>query len=109
MGIHWFDVITILMICIFVFGFIFNDPYLFIQINFFIKVIIALYLMYKFNDFRTTPIKFTILDKKICYSAGFYILLFSFADVINSYFIELRTYLLQLYYQLYKIEKKILQ
>ena len=53
--------------------------------------------MYKFNDFRSKPIHFTILDQKICYSAGFYIFIFSFADVINSYFIILRKYLINLY------------
>ena len=89
---HWFDIITALMFCIFIFGFVFNVPFIFIQINFIIKVSIAIYLMYKFNNFRE-KITFTTLDKKICFSAGFYIFIFSFADVINSYFILLRTVL----------------
>ena len=89
---HWFDIITLLMFGIFIFGFVFNVPFIFIQINFIIKVSIAIYLMYKFNDFRE-KITFTTLDKKICFSAGFYIFIFSFADVINSYFIYLRTIL----------------
>ncbi len=89
---HWFDIITLIMICIFIFGFVFNMPSIFIQINFLIKVLIAIYLMYKFNGFREKVI-FTTLDKKICFSAGFYIFIFSFADVINSYFIFLRTIL----------------
>jgi hypothetical protein len=105
---HWFDIITFIMLCIFIFGFIFNIPIIFIQINFFIKVSIAIYLMYKFNDFRK-KIEFTTLDKKICFSAGFYIFIFSFADVINSYFIHLRTMLLNTYNILNKIEKKIIQ
>ena len=74
------------MFGIFIFGFVFNMPFIFIQINFIIKVSIAIYLMYKFNNFRE-KITFTTLDKKICFSAGFYIFIFSFADVINSYFI----------------------
>jgi hypothetical protein len=101
--IHWFDGITILMIILFGYGFLFNQPLLFIQLNFIIKVIISFYLMYKFNDFRSDPIKFTVLDKKICYSAGFYLFIFSFADVINFYFLELRNYIQQL-----KIETKIM-
>jgi hypothetical protein len=101
--IHWFDGITILMVILFCYGFLFNQPLLFIQLNFIIKVIISFYLMYKFNDFRSDPIKFTVLDKKICYSAGFYLFIFSFADVINFYFLELRNYIQQL-----KIESKIM-
>ena len=62
---HWFDIITLIMFCIFIFGFVYNVPSNFIQFNFIIKVLIALYLIYKFNDFRTDTVKFTILDKKI--------------------------------------------
>lgn len=105
---HWFDIVTVIMFCIFIFGFIFNVPFIFIQINFLIKVSIAIYLMYKFNDFRV-KITFTTLDKKICFSAGFYIFVFSFADVINSYFIHLRTMLLNTYDTLNKIETGIIQ
>ena len=94
--IHWFDIITLIMFCIFIFGFVYNIPSIFIQFNFIIKVLIALYLIYKFNDFRTDPVKFTLLDKKICYSAGIYLFLFSFADVINSYFRELRKLIMEL-------------
>ena len=108
MLLHWFDIITFIMICIFIFGFIFNIPYVFIQINFIIKVSIAIYLMYKFNDFRK-KIEFTTLDKKICFSAGFYIFVFSFADVINSYFKYLRGVLFNTYTQMNKIEKIIIQ
>jgi len=94
--IHWFDIITLIMFCIFIFGFVYNIPSIFIQFNFIIKVLIALYLIYKFNDFRTDTVKFTLLDKKICYSAGIYLFLFSFADVINSYFRELRKLIMEL-------------
>jgi hypothetical protein len=93
---HWFDIITLIMFCIFIFGFVYNVPSIFIQFNFIIKVLIAMYLMYKFNDFRTDTVKFTLLDKKICYSAGIYLFLFSFADVINSYFRELRKLIIEI-------------
>lgn len=86
MEFHWFDGITLSMILIFVYGIIYKDATLFMQMNFIIKVIISLYLIYKFNDFRITPEKFTTLDKKICFSAGLYIFIFSFADVVDGYF-----------------------
>jgi hypothetical protein len=89
MEFHWFDSITICMIVLFIYGILYNEPSIFIQINFIIKVLISLYLIYHFNDFRNTPVKFTTLDKKICYSAGIYIFIFSFADLFNSYLVEL--------------------
>ena len=80
------------MFFIFVYGILYNIPSIFIQINFTIKVLISLYLMYKFNDFRDHAFKITLLDKKICFSAGIYLFIFSFADVINSYLIEIKLF-----------------
>jgi len=90
MEFHWFDYITFLMFFIFIYGILYNVPFIFIQINFTIKVLISIYLMYKFNDFRDHAFKITLLDKKICFSAGIYLFIFSFADVINSYLIEIK-------------------
>ena len=92
MEIHWFDYITFIMFFIFIYGILYNVPSIFIQINFTIKVLIAFYLMYKFNDFRDHTFKITLLDKKICFSAGIYLFIFSFADVINSYLIEIKSF-----------------
>ena len=89
---HWFDLITLLMVFIFIYGLVYNEPIIFIQINFLIKVIIGIYLMYKFNDFnKHKTIVFTVLDKKICFSAGLYLIVFSFADVINMYLNKIKT------------------
>ena len=88
---HWFDLITLSMLIIFIYGVLYNKPLLFIKLNFLIKIIISIYLIIKFNDFRNhKTIVFTVLDKKICFSAGIYLLIFSFADVINSFFIKIR-------------------
>ena len=92
MDFHWFDYITFLMFFIFIYGILYNVPSIFIQINFTIKVLISIYLMYKFNDFRDHSFKITLLDKKICFSAGIYLFIFSFADVINSYLIEIKSF-----------------
>ena len=89
MEFHWFDTITFGMILIFIYGIIYSDSTLFMQMNFTVKVLIALYLIYHFNDFRMTPVKFTTLDKKICYSAGIYLFIFSFADVFDNYFAQI--------------------
>ena len=91
MEFHWFDYITFIMLFIFIFGILYNIPSIFIQINFTIKVMVSIYLMYKFNNFSNH--KFTMLGKKICFSAGVYLFIFSFADVINSYLLEIKHFL----------------
>jgi hypothetical protein len=56
-----------------------------VQLNFVVKVILALFLIYRFNSYRKHKIEFTELDRKICYSAGIYIITISFLDLINKY------------------------
>ena len=92
MAFHWFDIITLSMAFIFMYGLIQNAPLIFIQVNFLIKVFIAMYLMYRFNDFRRIT-TITLLDQKICSSAGVYLFIFSFADVITAYFNKIRDYI----------------
>jgi len=89
MEFHWFDSITICMLVVFIYGIIISDSNLFMELNFIIKVLIALYLIYHFNDFKDALVKFTSLDKKICYSAGIYLFIFSFADVFDNYFAKI--------------------
>ena len=62
-----------------------EKPTLFIDFNFVVKVCLALFLIYRFNNYRKHEIKFTELDRKVCYSSGIYILIISFIDYINSY------------------------
>lgn len=73
-------------------GIIQKQPSYLDEIIFVFKVFIALYLMYRFNDFRKN-IKFTELDRKVCFSAGGYLLLFSFADLIHDYSIKIKAFL----------------
>ena len=96
MEFHWFDIVTLGMTFIFVYGLIQNSPLIFIQINFLIKVFISIYLMYRFNDFRRIT-TITVLDQKICSSAGVYLFIFSFADVITAYFNKIRNYIMNTY------------
>jgi hypothetical protein len=96
MEFHWFDSITLGMLSVFIYGIITNDAILFMQLNFIIKVLISLYLIYHFNHFRINPIKFTTLDKRICYSAGVYLFIFSFADVFDNYFSQINKILIKL-------------
>ena len=92
---HWFDLITLFIMILFIYGSFNNTPKLFVQINFIIKVAIGCYLIYKFNDFRRVD-KITLFDQKLCAFAGSYILLVSFADVITVYLNDIRNYIINL-------------
>jgi len=81
----FFSFITKLTVILFIIGFFQSKPTLIIQFNFVVKVILALFLMYRFNKYRKDKITFTELDRKVCYSAGLYIILISFFDLINHY------------------------
>ena len=65
-------------------GMIQSEPALFKYISFFVKCMVGIALMYKFNDFREKT-QFTQLDKKLCFLAGTYIVLFTIGDKIKEY------------------------
>ena len=63
---------------------------IFFYVAFYVKAFIGLFLMYRFNSWREKKIRFTDLDRKACFSAGFFIILLSFYEFFNRYLIELR-------------------
>jgi hypothetical protein len=81
----YFSFITKFTVILFIVGFFQSKPTYIIQINFVVKIILALFLIYRFNSYRKHKIEFTELDRKVCYSAGIYIILISFVDLINNY------------------------
>lgn len=81
----FFSFITKLTVILFIIGFFQQKPTFIIQFNFIVKIILAIFLMYRFNNYRKDKITFTELDRKVCYSAGLYIILISFFDLINHY------------------------
>ena len=90
---HYFGWISKITVVLFFIGFFQQKPTLFIDFNFVVKVCLALFLIYRFNDYRKYHITFTDLDRKVCYSAGIYILFISFADYINQYTNEIRNFI----------------
>ena len=70
---------------LYVTGFLSIKPPFLAQINFGLKLLIAIFLIYRFNSHRTYKIRFTELDRKIGHSAGLYILIVSFAEILNQY------------------------
>ena len=80
-----FDWITKLTVILFIIGIFQNKPLIYLEFNFIVKVCLALFLVYRFNDFRKHKIEFTELDRRICYSSGIYILIISFTDYLTEY------------------------
>jgi len=81
----YFSYVTKFTVLLFLIGIFQNKPFILIQFNFVVKVILAIFLIYRFNSYRKHKIEFTELDRKVCYSAGIYIILISFLDFINFY------------------------
>lgn len=63
---------------------IISKPAIYDYISFVIKFMISLFLMYKFNDFRTLGV-FTELDKRICFMAGTNLFLITCGDYVNNF------------------------
>jgi hypothetical protein len=75
--------INIVSVTLFLIGFFQTKPVLILQFNVFFKLLLAVYLIYRFNDFRKQPIRFTELDRKICFSTGVFIILITFMDILT--------------------------
>jgi hypothetical protein len=78
-----FNLISILLTIALFVGFIKSTPEVFVKLSYVVKIIVGLILVYKFNDF-VKPKPFTSMDKKICFLAGTYILLFTLGDYIKT-------------------------
>ena len=79
--------ISWLLLILFLIGYINSPPSVFVTFTFVLKVILSIVLIYRFNSYRKTKVKFTELDRKIVYSCALFILLTSFTEYI-TYFTE---------------------
>jgi len=86
--------ITRLTFLLFIVGVFQTKPQGIVELIFVSKICLALFLIYRFNNYRTNKIVFTELDRKVCYSSGMYIILISFMDYYNSYINSIRNTLL---------------
>jgi O-antigen/teichoic acid export membrane protein len=104
------SIITKVSFVLFIIGFFQSKKDYIIQFNFIVKVILALFLVYRFNNYRKNKIEFTELDRKVCYSSGIYIILVSFFDLINNYIDTIRNnHILPITQPLIEWVKKILK
>ncbi len=77
------NLINIISLILFIIGFFQTQPNLVLKFNIFFKIILAFFLIYRFNGFRKQPIRFTDLDRRICFSTGVFIITISFIDIIT--------------------------
>jgi hypothetical protein len=98
-----FGWITKIVFILYIIGFFKSKPIRIIEINFIVKIAIALFLIYRFNSYRHKKVIFTELDRKVVYSAGMYILLISFADILDVYVSEIRDFLYPFFEKIYSL------
>jgi hypothetical protein len=77
-----FSVITKIAVVLFFIGILTDKPKFILEINFVIKFLLGLFLIYRFNKYRKNKVVFTELDRKICYSAGIYIVIISLGEYL---------------------------
>ncbi len=78
-----FNVLSFILSVLLLLGLLKTRAALFQKISFVVKMIVGLILLFKFNDFFPQK-QFTILDRKICFLAGTYIVAFTIGDVIKG-------------------------
>ena len=90
--VDWIGIFTFLVFVLLFIGLLQKEPVYFIEFVFLFKVFISIFLIYRFNDFRKN-VKFTELDRKVCFLAGINILIISFADLIQDYLERIKTFI----------------
>ena len=78
----YFSFVTKISIGLILFGFFQKKPDIIMNINFVVKILLGVFLVYRFNNYRTHKITFTELDRKVSYSAGLYILIITFGEYV---------------------------
>ena len=87
----YFSYIIKIALVLYIIGALNTKSKILLKINFFVKLFLGIFLVYRFSSRRTHKIKFTELDRKIAYSAGLYIIVISFSDFLSSITEKTRT------------------
>jgi len=86
-----FSIISKLTAVLFLIGIFQDKSTLYMNFNFVVKFLLGLFLIYRFNSYRKYKITFTELDRKVCYSAGIYIIIISLGDYLLSFTYKIRS------------------
>jgi hypothetical protein len=83
-----FNVIWLSLVTLIIIGVV-TKPAIYDYVSFFIKLLVSLFLIYKFNDFRHLHV-FTELDKRICFMAGTNLFMITCADLIDNVILNIK-------------------
>ena len=83
-AIDLFNIVSFLFSILLLFGVLQTEEAVFQKISFAVKIIVGVFLLYKFNDVFPQK-QFTILDRKVCFLAGTYIVAFTLGDYASKY------------------------
>ena len=82
-AIDLFNVVSFLVSILLMLGLLKTRAVLFQKISFVVKLMVGILLLFKFNDFFPQK-QFSILDRKLCFLAGTYIVAFTVGDAIYN-------------------------
>jgi len=85
-----FGYVYAIFMLLFLVGFFQATPPAFNTITFVLKVVVALFLLYRFNPYFNRQTTFTRLDRELIVFSAFFILISSFTDFINDFFHTIR-------------------
>lgn len=79
-----FNIVSFIFSILLLFGLLQTESAVFQKISFVVKMMVGIVLLIKFNDFFPQK-QFTIVDRKICFLAGTFIVAFTLGDAISKY------------------------
>lgn len=79
-----FNIISFFASILLLLGLLGTKGIVFRKISFIVKMIVGVLLLFKFNDFFPQK-QFSILDRKLCFLAGTYIVAFTLGDALSGY------------------------
>ena len=88
-------IILSLLYAIALFGLSIKAPQYIVTLDYYVKIYISLFLIWRFNPFR--HVKFNDLDKTIVYNAGLFLFATTvFSTVVATYLNEIKAYIFSL-------------
>ena len=92
----YFSYLVKISLVLYIVGAFSTKSMIMLQINFFVKLFLGVFLVYRFSSRRIHKVQFTDLDRKIAYSAGLYIIVISFSDFLASITEKTRTHVMKI-------------
>ena len=87
-----FGFINWAVLILFIIGAVSIRPLYYMEFTFTVKILLACFLIYRFNPYFVIKRPFSELDRRICYSTGFFVLLLGFTDYVNHYLLSIQSF-----------------